>query len=493
MKRLAGSLPFALAFGFTALAAPTAELIAQNATTQTADVSQEPTIEAVELWFVELSTPPTAAGGNRNTVRAQKASFRAAAQAAGISFTERYAFDTLFNGVSIAVDPARLAAVARLPQVSGIYPVLPFSLPEPMQPGEMPELATALAMTGADIARSELGLTGAGVKVGIIDSGIDYDHPDLGGCFGPGCRVAAGHDFVGDAYTGGNTPVPDADPDDCSAPFASPPAPLPVAGHGTHVSGIVGANGTLKGVAPGVTFGAYRVFGCNGATQADILIAALERALADGMHVVNMSIGAALQWPQYPTSVASTRLVGAGVTVVAAAGNDGAIGLYGSAAPAVGEKVISVASFNNTHSNLPHFTISPDDRVVTYSNANGAPHPPVSGTFPLARTGDTESVADACNTQLPLPDLSDKIALVRRGTCPFTEKVANAHAAGALAVVIYNNVAGGITPSLSPPATIPVVGIAAADGVLINSRLDSGPVDLMWQAGLIQTRLRPAG
>ena len=74
----------------------------------------------------------------------------------------------------------------------------------------------------------EQGITGRGIRIGIIDSGINYFHPSLGGCFGPGCKVAYGFDFVGDAYNGTNEPSPDSDPNDtCN-------------GHGTHVAGIVG-------------------------------------------------------------------------------------------------------------------------------------------------------------------------------------------------------------------------------------------------------------
>jgi subtilisin family serine protease len=91
-----------------------------------------------------------------------------------------------------------------------------------------------------------------------------------------------------------------------------------VSRHGTHVAGIVGANGVLKGVAPGVTFHAYRVFGCTGTTSSDIMLEAMERAAADGSDVLNMSIGAAYQWPQYPTSQGADRLVNEGVIVVAA-------------------------------------------------------------------------------------------------------------------------------------------------------------------------------
>ena len=214
--------------------------------------------ETAELWFVEMSSPPTADGTALNKVRKEKAAFRAAAAKAGLPFEERYAFDTLWNGLSIRVDKGQLTKLARIPGVKALYPVDEVWVdPEPV---ERAELFTALAMTGADIAQSTLGYTGAGVRVAIMDTGIDYDHPDLGGCFGPGCRVETGWDFVGDAYTGPGSPVaPDPDPDDCG-------------GHGTHVAGIAGANGVVTGVAPGATFGAYRVFGCAGSTSADVMI-----------------------------------------------------------------------------------------------------------------------------------------------------------------------------------------------------------------------------
>lgn len=83
------------------------------------------------------------------------------------------------------------------------------------------------AMTGVNKLHKQ-GITGRGIRIGIIDSGINYPHPSLGGCFGPGCKVAYGLDFVGDAYNGTNAPSPDSDPNDtCN-------------GHGTHVAGIVG-------------------------------------------------------------------------------------------------------------------------------------------------------------------------------------------------------------------------------------------------------------
>lgn len=430
--------------------------------------------ETPELWFVELNGAPTADGSSLAAVRAEKAAFRSAAAQARVSFVERQAYDTLWNGLSVRVAASQVGALSRIAGVKAIYPVVTVTADQSQGTDEL-DLATALAQTGADYAQNTLGLTGRGVKVAVMDTGIDYDHPDLGGCFGPGCRVAKGWDFVGDAFNADpSSPsynpiaLPDPYPDDCN-------------GHGTHVAGIVGANGVIKGVAPGVTFHAYRVFGCEGSTTADIMLAAMERTLADGADVLNMSIGSAFQWPQYPTAQGADRLVNKGVSVVASIGNSGASGLYSASAPGLGKKVIGVASFDNTHVALPTFTISPDGTSIGYANATGAPAAPTSGQFPMARTGTSTSTADAC-VALPAASLSGKVALIRRGTCAFHIKSLNAMNAGAAAVVIYNNAAGRLSATVvgTPAITIPVVTISDTEGVLINSRLAAGPVDMTW-------------
>jgi subtilisin family serine protease len=434
--------------------------------------------ETPSAWFVELNSAPVADGGSITSTRADKTAFRNNARRAGLSYTERYAFDNLWNGLSISVDRTQVARLSRIDGVKALWPVITVSLPDEIAGGgASPDLSTAIQMTGADYVQNTLGYDGTGVKVAVMDTGIDYDHPDLGGCFGPGCRVATGWDFVGDDYNSSGdedakVPHPDPDPDDC-------------AGHGTHVAGIVGAKAAsasgVTGVAPGVTFGAYRVFGCEGSTDSDIMLAAMERALADGMQVLNMSIGSAFQWPQYPTAAASDRLVNKGMIVVASIGNSGASGLYSAGAPGLGNKVIGVASFENTAITLRYFTATPDDVHIGYLQAAGAPTAPTSGTAPLARTGTKTSTADAC-TALPAGSLTGKVALIRRGTCTFYVKSMNAQNAGAIAVVIYNNVSGiqSITVAGTPPVAIPVVSTYDTFGVLLNDRLAAGPVDITW-------------
>ena len=439
------------------------------------------TDETPSAWFVELRGAPTADGGSATAVDEEQKAFRAAAKDAGVRIVkERHSYGKIWNGLAVEVPKGDVARLARMPEVKGIYPVINVSLPKPeTDPDNQMELSTAIAMTQADVAQTALGLTGHGIRVAIMDTGLDYDHPDLGGCFGPGCRVEMGYDLVGDAYNTDSSspaynPVPNPDPfpDDC-------------AGHGTHVAGIIGANGGVRGVAPGVVFHAYRVFGCAGTTSSDVMLAAMERILDDGADVLNMSIGAAFQWPQYPTAQGADRLAKKGIVVVASAGNDGARGAYALSAPSVGSRVISVASYDNVALKIPAFTVTPDNVKLGYNQASGAPPSPFAGTSPLARTGTSATGNDACGAVAPAAgSLAGKIALIRRGTCGFHEKVRNAQTAGAIGVVIYNNAAGTVVANVAGPVaiTIPVVSITAADGVTLNNRLATGTVDLTWTA-----------
>ncbi len=426
----------------------------------------EPQDESPRAWFLELSHPPVIEGGNPAFIRAERDELREKARANGLELKEKRAFEELWNGLVVEATPSEVAKLRALPGVKAVWPVVEVPIPQ-VFPGEStPELFTAITQTQVDLVQRELGLTGRGVRVGIIDTGIDLQHPDLAG------RIVAGYDFVGDEFNAADpsrtTPRPDPNPDDCN-------------GHGTHVAGIVGANGQVKGVAPEVLFGAYKVFGCEGSTTSDIILAALEMAWRDRMDVVNMSLGAAFQWPQHPTAVASSRLARRGVVVVASAGNNGLNGSFSVSSPGVGEKVIGVASFDNIAVTLQIFLISPDNSPIGFQAAAAAPPPPTSGTLPLTRTGTPTSTADAC-APLPPGSLTGHAVLIRRGGCTFYQKAKNAENAGASAVIIYNNVPGRFAATVAgtPPVGIPVVTISDQEGILIHNRLLQGPVTLTW-------------
>jgi subtilisin family serine protease len=422
--------------------------------------------EKVSAWFVEFESAPAVEGTSTMTLAAEKAAFVAEANSIGLVFTERYTFSTLWNGMSVSLADKDLNKLYTLRNVKAIYPVLEVTLPESVQTGEL-DMYTAKAMTGADIAQSELGITGKGVKIAIMDTGVDYDHPDLGGCFGPFCKVFKGYDFVGDDYDAETNPVtvPDNDPDDCQ-------------GHGTHVAGIAAANGEIVGVAPQARIGAYRVFGCDGSTDSDIMLAAMEMILADGMDVLNMSIGSAFTWPQYPTAVGADNLVDSGVVVVASIGNSGDYGLYAAGSPGLGEKVIGVASFDNTFATLPYALV--DDTII---NGVDAPVPVAfvpmtySGPIPTSGTEPLVFVGRACNVTMGdtlLADPTGKIALIERGACSFNEKATFAIAGGATGVVIHNSVSGLFNGTLGTviDGTTPVVGISLEDGTYIRTLIE---------------------
>ncbi len=445
--------------------------------------------EPTELWFVELERAPAARSGGGARVKGlageERERFRRAAEERGLRYRVRFSFEELWNGLSVRVARGGSAALSEMPGVKAVYPVVPVELDTTRAVTSVdPDLAVASDMSGADLVRRDLGVTGADIRVGVIDSGVDYHHPDLGGCFGPGCRVAFGHDFVGDDFVAGDAskqPAPDGDPDDCL-------------GHGTHVAGIIGANGIVQGVAPDVTFGAYRVFGCRGGSRSDIIVKAMERAADDGMHVVNISIGTPFQWPDYPTATAANALVARGVVVVASIGNSGEKGLRAAGAPGVGEAVIGTASVDGTRVTRLSFTVAPGGAAIGYARAVGSPPPPLAGSASLERTGTPTSARDACD-ELPAGSLAGKIALVRRGGCPFHQKAARAQAAGAAGVVIYDDRAGVMSPSVEAGGsiTIPVVGIAQADGELLNARLDAGPLTHSWTDRAVAAESSTAG
>jgi minor extracellular serine protease Vpr len=429
------------------------------------------------IWFVELSRAPSVEGESRAALDAEHAAFRANVKSRNVALRERYDYSTLFNGFAVSATDDEIAEIQAIDGVTAVERVQAIALDDddPVSVGGTiePAITFATTMTGADIARTKLGFTGRGVRVALIDTGIDYDHPDLGGCFGPRCRVSMGYDFVGDDYDADPTdpayqPVahPDPDPDDCN-------------GHGTHVAGIIGAKGVITGVAPEVTLHAYRAFSCAGLTSSDVVLAALERAYRDGVDVVNMSISESLEtWPGSPTAAAADRLVDKGIVVVGAAGNDRFEGMWGGGAPGVAEGVISVAAIDNIKQYVPGFKITPDGRGVPYLHAADSPSVPENGTVDIARTGTVDTTDDACAPLVPM-SLAGKAALIRRGTCGFAVKEANAAAAGAAAVILYNNIPGNFPPAAAG-SPVPVLAISQADGVTINQFLDLGRVELTW-------------
>ena len=422
-------------------------------------------------WFVQLASKPTISGGSPQAISSQQKTFGSDVSSR-VQVTEKHS--RLWNGVVVKTDKAGLEEVVKASNVKAVFPVLSVAMPKNQKSKVLPQMRRAGAMTGVPYAHKELGLTGKGMKIGIIDTGIDIDHPAFGGSGVPGSatfptsKVVAGYDFVGDRYNSDinsdaydPNAVPDSVPNDCH-------------GHGTHVAGIAAGNdptSNFRGVAPNALLGAYRVFGCDGSTDTGVMLTAMERASRDGMNVVNMSIGAPyMTWPEYPTAVAADALVNSGVVLTVSQGNEGDHGTFSGSAPAVSPKAIAVGSVDNNGLLLATFTTA-DGASYTYMPVDGAAVPPTTGSAQLAAYPDGQKTGAV---DLPGKPFEGKVALVARGDSTFAEKAAAAQADGAVGVLIYNNEDGVVRASIHPTTDLPVGTITKEQGEKLEGLIAKG-------------------
>jgi minor extracellular serine protease Vpr len=420
-----------------------------------------------------------------------------------------------YNGIKVRIAAERVKDLAALP---GVVAVRPLQL---MKPDNL----RGVPLIGTPAVWQNLGLHGEGVKIAIIDTGIDYTHANFGGpgtaaaytaahaaetlpanpaLFGPSApRVKGGTDLVGDSYN--------ADPNSPAfQPIPHPdPNPLDCFGHGSHVAGTAAGSGVTSagatytgpynastlatpanfsvgpGVAPKADLYAVRVFGCAGST--DVVVDAIEWAVDNDMDVINMSLGSVFGSKDEPSAVASTNAAKAGVIVVASAGNSGP-SPYVTGSPATGDGAISVAA-NDPYPTFPGATLTFSGTTIPAIDANGFALPS-SATFNIKVIKDvagTESLG--CSVAAfggPLPP--NTIAVVNRGVCARVAKAIFGQQAGAAVVVMVNNAAGfppfegpiTANPDDGVPfnVTIPFLGVkgpattASSDGARLRLAAD---------------------
>jgi hypothetical protein len=277
---------------------------------------------------------------------------------------------------------------------------------------------------------------------------------------------------VGDDYNGYNLPVPDADPiDHCN-------------GHGSHVAGIIAAQTNnpygIIGAATGVTLGSFKVFGCDGSVGNDILIAAFNMAYEAGADLITASIGGASGWSEDNWAVAVQRIVEAGVPCTVSAGNSGDEGLFFASTAADGKRVTAIASVDNTLSPAilteASYTITGGADNISFGFTPGTPDAWAGVSLPLYSVGfDTTDPANACTALSDdTPDLSDKIVLIRRGSCTFVTKLTNVAAKGAKYAIFYNNVGGVIAVTGVVDGIEAVAMVTADQGATWVSALKAG-------------------
>lgn len=331
----------------------------------------------------------------------------------------------LFNGFVITVPANQVPAIAKIKGVKAIYPDR-----EVKALVELGGEGGTVAYIGATKLH-EAGITGQGVTVGILDTGIDYNHPDLK-----------------DAYAGGFDVVDwDDDPMETVGEGATT--------HGTHVAGIVHA------VAPGARIRMYRVLGPGGSGTEEQVYWGLVKAYEDGCKVLNLSLGSGVNVYDWLSWVLD-RLAELGVTAAVANGNDGPAP-WSVGSPATARNVISVGAMG-----LPEA-----HPTVTYQ-VYGAPATTVVGNY-MTFSPHVDTVSGAVYyvvtagrghpEEFPA-DAAGRVALVERGDMPFRQIALNAQAAGCAAVLIYNNVPGDFQGTLVSPKdiTIPVISLSRSEG-----------------------------
>ena len=403
-------------------------------------------------------------------------------------------YQTVLNGFAVVLPPESLADLGRVPGVANVHPVREYHTTADASNPVMGAPAFWSALGGDDRA-------GAGMRIGILDTGVDFSNPMFAD---PSLLPPAGFPKGDMALANGKVIVArffqsSADARDSDAHLGHRTA-QDLVGHGSHSAAVAGGarvdlsgSGrraiTVSGVAPKAWIGSYRVFSPRAFD--DNIIAAIESAVNDGMHVINMSFGGggAGNPLNDPIIRATENAVAAGVIATISAGNSGpdpgTVG-YPGAAPSA----ITVGATANAHYGLSTLGIfevlsgSPFVPTSLTSVVGGAcadrcslPASPV--TAPLADVDlvDGQLSGIAC-TQLPGGSLNGRIALVQRGTCTFAVKGQNVQLAGAVGMVIYNSDDPAVSNSgehlLNPSinqASVPAVLIRRSDGLTLKSFL----------------------
>lgn len=366
-------------------------------------------------------------------------------------------YDYVFSGFSLELPENKIPALLSVPGVKAVYPDVAYTVTtvgeaeETAEDAISPNMFDSAPFIGADQAW-DAGFTGEGITVAVIDTGVDYTHPDLVHAFGE----YKGYDFV------------DNDEDPQETPKGDPRGAQTQ--HGTHVAGTVAANGTIKGVAPDAELLGYRVLGPGGSGTTENVVAGIEKAVQDGADVMNLSLGASINNPDWATSIALDWAMAEGVVAVTSNGNSGPSN-WTVGSPGTSREAISVGATQLPY-NVYNSVISTSEGVE-YPTAKVMGFPSDEELLALnSREYEFVYVGLGAASDFEGKDLTGKIALISRGDFAFVDKAANAKNAGAAGAIIFNNVAGEHADV--PGMAVPTIKTELSDGQKLLAELEKG-------------------
>jgi uncharacterized protein (TIGR03437 family) len=409
----------------------------------------------------------------------------------------------VLNAVFIRASAEQVEAFNAIPGVHRVEPSRNLTF-------KLDRISDVVGLGSARLRPDGTTANGAGVKIAIIDSGLDFSHPAFKDLTLPAVegypkaepehleyannKVLAVRTYV---HLQNSRMPQTSSPDD--------PTPVDFNGHGTAVAMIAAGNrintpaGIIQGIAPKAYLGVYKVGGTPGASSgpsAEALIAAIEDAVSDGMDVLNLSFGRLAEYPWNASGddcaedpevscdlvamAAQSAVADFGRVVVAAAGNDGQIGIQTHptrntvASPGLAPDVISVAA--TVHSRRIEQTLrvpGSSMRALTGTGPRGAPQ--ISAQAALAeKFGDRQGCA-----AYPAEALAGRIVVVELGGCGEVDKVEAADKAGAVGVIVYHNDATGDLMQMQglEETDIPAYFISADNGATLTTSITSAPTE----------------
>lgn len=381
-----------------------------------------------------------------------------------------YRYKLVLNGVAILAPKALEAKFRQLSGVALIEGNSSFARPQMIaaSAGEQGDISkhNSVSFIGADRVHKELGLTGQNIRVGVLDTGIDFTHAMFGGAGTaeaykaidpaaaaegqyPSKKVVGGIDLVGTEYDSASPkfaqhiPKPDNNPID-------------EGGHGTHVAGTIAGLGdgvrTYSGVAPDASLFAIKVFGKDGSTSDAVVIAGLEYSadpngdlsLDDQLYVVNLSLGSPYGNPHLLYSEAMRNLVNAGTFAAISAGNSGHHAHIVGAPSTTPEALSVAASIDSMEHNWKFRAVKflVDGTEIITEAIEASFSKPISEAGAVSGKLVYIGLADKDLTDADKAALAGNVALIDRGRVSFNEKGLRAAKAGAIGIVVANNIEG---------------------------------------------------